>query len=349
MTTDKLRIIDANINRLGEGLRVLEEFARMTFNDTALTQKIKYVRHKTVILDIALQKRLLQARDAAGDVGSEMNVQGESKNRDITGIISANAKRAQESLRVLEELAKNPGIKLDSEKFRKARFDVYEIEKLLMGKALRKEKIERITGLYAVIDTESLKGRQPVKIAGQMIKGGARIIQLRCKECSRGEFLGIAMDLKKVCAKNGVLFIINDSLEIALAVNADGLHIGQEDMPVAEARKMIPIDMILGCSVGNVKEAVKAKDDGADYLGVGAIYVTETKQSAKAVGIATIGKIKKETGLPIVAIGGINKGNLREVINAGADSAAVISAIMGTENIEKATRELVQIFKGMEK
>lgn len=349
MTTDQLRIIDANINRLGEGLRVLEEFARMTFNDSALTQKIKYVRHKVVIVDIALQKRLLQARDAAGDVGSEMNVQGESKNRDIIGIISANAKRAQESLRVLEELAKNPDTKLDSEKFRKARFDVYEIEKALMGKALRKEKIERITGLYAVIDTESLKGRQPAIIAGQMIKGGAKIIQLRCKERSRGEFLNIASELKKVCVKNGILFIVNDSLEVALAVNPDGLHVGQEDIPVAEARKLMPIDMILGCSISNVKEAVKAKNEGADYLGVGAIYVTETKQSAKAIGLATIGKIKKETGLPIVAIGGINKGNLADVTKAGADSAAVISAIMGAENIEKATRELVQIFKRMEK
>ena len=112
---------------------------------------------------------------------------------------------------------------------------------------------------------------------------------------------------------------------------------------------MIPIDMILGCSVSNVKEAVKAKNDGADYLGVGAIYVTETKKSAKAVGVERIGKIKKETGLPIVAIGGINQGNLGDVIKAGADSAAVISAIMGAENIEKTTRELVQIFKGMKK
>lgn len=163
------------------------------------------------------------------------------------------------------------------------------------------------------------------------------------------EFLEITKDLKKICVKNGVLFIVNDSLEVALAVNADGLHVGQEDMPVGEARKMIPIDMILGCSVSNVKEAAKARNDGADYLGVGAIYVTETKKSAKAVGVEAIGKIKKETGLPIVAIGGIDQGNLGDVIKAGADSAAVISAIMGAENIEKTTREMVQIFKGMKK
>jgi thiamine-phosphate pyrophosphorylase len=346
---DQLRIIDANINRLGEGLRVLEEFARMTFNDSVLTQKLKDMRHQTVKIDTLLQKRLLGVRDSVGDVGSDMEVTGDVKKRNITSTISANAKRAQESLRVLEEIAKNPDIRLDTEKFRKARFELYEIEKELMGKALRKEKIERVTGLYAVVDTESLKGRKPVKVAEQMIKGSAKIIQLRCKERSAGEFLNIAKDLKKICARKNILFIVNDSLEVALAAGADGLHVGQEDMPVVEARKLIPIDMILGCSVSNLKEAIKAKNDGADYLGAGAIFATETKKSAEAVGLERIKEIKKVVGLPIVAIGGINKNNLSDVIRAGADSAAVISGIMGAENIEKATRELVQIIKGIKK
>ncbi len=349
MTIDQWRIIDANLNRLGEGLRILEEFARMTLNDTALTQQLKNIRHKTVKIDTVLHKRLLQARDAEGDVGSEMDVKGEEKSRDVGGIISANAKRAQESLRVLEEMAKNPEIKLDSENYRKARFELYTIEKTLTGKVLRREKVKRITGLYAVVDTEWLKERQPKKIADQMIKGGAKIIQLRCKECSIDEFLSIAKELKEICVKHNIFFIVNDSLEVALAVGADGLHVGQEDLPVTEARKLLPIDMILGCSVSNVREAIKAQKDGADYLGVGAIFVTETKESAKAVGLKSIGKIKKATGLPIVAIGGINQENLSEVIKAGADSVAVISAIMSTENIEKSTRELVNIFKRMKK
>jgi thiamine-phosphate pyrophosphorylase len=345
MTINRLRIIDANINRLGEGLRVLEEFARMTLNDTALTQKLKDIRHITVKTNTQLQKQMLQARDAKGDVGIEMDVKDEEKNRDIVSIITANAKRAQESLRVLEEIAKNPELKLNSENYRKARFDLYTIEKELTGKVLRKEKVGQITGLYAVVDTEWLKGRQPVKVAEQMIKGGAKIIQLRCKERGISEFLTIARNLKEICVNKRVLFIVNDSLEVALAIGADGLHVGQEDLPIAEARKFMPIDMILGCSVSNVQEAVEAKKDGADYLGVGAIYVTETKKSAKAVGVKRIGKIKQGVGLPIVAIGGINQENLSEVIKAGADAAAVISAIMGADNIEKTTRELVNIIK----
>jgi len=344
MSVDQLRIIDANINRLGEGLRVLEEFARMTLNDETLTQKLKDVRHLTVKVDAALQRKLLGSRDSVGDVGKSMNVKGESKSRDISGIITANFKRVQESLRVLEEMAKNPTYKLDSENYRKARFELYTVEKELTGKMLRQEKVNQITGLYAIIDTEWLKERKPVKVAADMIKGGAKVIQLRCKNLTRREFLDIAKDLKEVCVKKDVLFIVNDSLEVALAVDAEGLHIGQEDMTVPEARKLMPIDMILGCSATNLKEAVKAKKDGVDYLGVGAIYATGTKDS-KPMGIKSIGEIKKATGLPVVVIGGINKENIDKVIKAGAESAAVIGAIMGAQNVEKATRELVNIIK----
>jgi thiamine-phosphate pyrophosphorylase len=345
MTIDQLRIIDANINRLGEGLRVLEEFARMTLNDTALTQKLKNLRHQIVVVNTELQKKLLQARDAGRDVGSGIGVDGEEKSRDITGIITANAKRTQESLRVLEEMAKNHTLGLDTENYRKARFELYTIEKELISRALRKDKIRRLTELYVIVDTEWLKGRRVADIVNQAIKGGAGTIQLRCKGCTIKESLEIANEIKKICVKKGILFIVNDSLEVALAAGADGIHIGQEDMPVMEARKLMPIDMILGCSVRTAEQAIKAKNDGADYLGVGAMFSTTTKESAKVVGVGRIGEIKKAVNLPIVAIGGINKSNLADVIKAGADTVAVISAVMGADDIEKATRELVKIIR----
>lgn len=346
LSNDQFRIIDANINRLGEGLRVLEDFTRMTLNDTVLTQKLKDMRHKTLKIHGELYKKLLGSRDAAGDVGSDMVVKGENSKQDVKGVITANAKRAQESLRVLEEMAKIPELNLDSEQFRKARFELYTIEKELIARVLRRDKLEQIKGLYVIIDTEWLKGRKPADIAGQVIKGGASVIQLRCKELNQREFLDIASDLKKVCMGKGVLFIVNDSLEVALAVKADGLHIGQEDMPAAEVKKLLPIDTILGCSVRTVDEAQRAFNDGADYLGVGAIFATATKESAKAVGLKRIEQIKKAVNLPIVAIGGISKGNLKEVIKAGADAVAVISAVMGAVDTEKATRELANIFRG---
>jgi thiamine-phosphate pyrophosphorylase len=343
---DRLRIIDANINRLGEGLRVLEEFARLTLNNSAFTQQLKNMRHKLVNVDVNLQKELLQVRDAAGDVGRSMDVAGEEKSRDLSSVIIANARRVQESLRVMEEISKTRGLGLDSEEYRKSRFELYTIEKGLLSGVLRQEKIQKLAGLYVVIDTEWLKGRNHIDVTEQATRGGAKVIQLRCKERSIREFLSIAGDLKKICAEQKVLLIINDSLEVALAVGADGLHIGQEDLPVAVARKLIPIDMILGCSVSTVVEAKTASADGADYLGVGAIFSTATKESARAVGTERIKEIKKSVNLPIVAIGGVNKDNLRDVIKAGADAAAVISAVMGAEDIEKATRQLVNIFRG---
>jgi len=346
MTSDQLRIIDANINRLGEGLRILEEFARMILNDAVLTQKLKDTRHRTVKIDTELHSKLLDSRDAAGDIGSSMGVAGEENNRDLQGIITANARRVQESLRVLEEMAKIPELNLDSEQYRKSRFELYTIEKELIARVSCKDKLERLKGIYVVIDTEWLKGRKPTDIAKQAIKGGAKVIQIRCKERSTREFLAIASELKVICKENGVLFIVNDSLEVALACGADGLHVGQEDFPVTIAKALIPINMILGCSVRTVDEAIAAKKDGADYLGVGAIFATATKETVQAVGIKRIEEIKKAVDIPIVAIGGINKRNLSKVMKAGAVAAAVISAILGAEDIEKATGELVNITAG---
>jgi thiamine-phosphate pyrophosphorylase len=343
---DRLRIIDANINRLGEGLRVLEECARLTLNDTALTQQLKNMRHQLVNIDEQLQKQLLQGRDANSDVGKSMDAAGEDKRRDISSMIIANSRRAQESLRVLEEMSKTPGLGLDPEKYRKSRFELYTVEKVLLSGVLRREKIERLSGLYGVIDTAWLKGRNHIGVTEQVIRGGAKIIQLRCKERNTREFLAIAEDLKKACAEKDILFIVNDSLEVALAVGADGLHVGQEDLPADIARKLIPIDMVLGVSVSTVGEAKQALADGADYLGVGAIFSTATKESARAVGVERIKEIKHAVSLPVVAIGGINKDNLKDVIKAGADAAAVISAIMGAEDIEAAARQLVNIFRG---
>lgn len=345
MNTERLRIIDANINRLGEGLRVLEELARMTLNDTILTQKLKDIRHEAVITDAELRKKLLQARDAVGDVGSGMDVPGEAKRGDASEVITANSRRAQESLRVLEEIAKSPGMPLDAEKYRKARFELYTIEKELLSRILRREKVKRLAGLYVVIDTEWLKGRKPSELAIQAIRGGANVIQLRCKERSIKEFLSIAKDLKKICSENDILFIVNDSLEVALVAGADGLHVGQEDLPVAAARKLLPIDAIVGCSVSTIDEAKAAADDGADYLGVGAIFATATKESVEVVGPGRLKEIKKAVDLPIVAIGGINKENLGEVMKAGASAAAVISVVLGATDVENATRQLANIIR----
>jgi thiamine-phosphate pyrophosphorylase len=345
LPADQWRIVDANINRLGEGLRVLEEFARLTLNDVGLTQRLKNLRHKLVNIDADLQKQLIQARDAAGDVGSSMDVEGEEKSRDISGVIIANARRVQESLRVMEEIAKTPQSNLDPEEYRQARFELYTIEKELMGRVLRRDKIKHLSGLYVIIDTAFLRGRRPADLAEQAIRGGANVIQLRAKNSIIRDFLRLANEIRPVCVGYGIPFIINDSLEVALACDADGLNVGEADMPASDARRLLPIDKILGCSANTLDETRAALQNGADYLGVGAVFPTPTKDS-KATGLEIIRKIRQITELPIVAIGGINKDNLKSVLAAGADCAAVISAVMDADDIEKATRQLVNIIGG---
>jgi thiamine-phosphate pyrophosphorylase len=343
---DILRIIDASLNRIGEGLRVLEEYARFSLDDTVLTQQLKNLRHRLVRVDKKLQSQLLRGRDSAGDIGADMEVPGENKQRDIAGSISANARRVQESLRVMEELARDPELNLETNTYKQARFELYTIEKELLARMLRQDKLKRLAGLYVIIDIAFLKGRRLASVAAQAIRGGATTIQLRDKERNVREFLDSAVELRDACAEHNVLFIVNDSLEVALASEADGLHVGQEDLPVAIARRLLPIDKILGCSARNMDEAKKARSDGADYLGIGAIYPTTSKDVVEAIGPDTLREIRRALDLPLVAIGGINQTNLKAVIKAGADAAAVISAVMSADDVEKATRQLVQIIEG---
>jgi len=345
MLEQRRRIIDANLNRASEGLHLLEELARLMLNDAELARQMKTMRHEIVRGDLAFNKALIQSRDSAGDVGADIEVPGEG-GKELPIIVVANARRVQEALRILEELAKVPGTtpKLEPNKFKKARFDLYNIEQKLLSRLLRRDKTGRLTGLYAIIDSQALGERSHLEVAGQLIRGGASAIQLRHKLGGRDE-LAIAQKLKELCAENGVLFIVNDHLDIALTAGADGLHLGQQDLPVRTARRLLPIDMIVGVSVTTVKQARAAEGSGADYIAVGSMYPTKSKEMAKVVGLARLRKVRGAVSLPLVAIGGISEGNAGEVAAAGADGVAVIGAIMQAESIERASRKIIKAFE----
>lgn len=342
-----LRIIDANLNRIGEGLRLLEDIARLVLDDSVLTQQLKSMRHELVEGSWAFQRLLLQARNAEGDVGIDIEASIEERQRELPLVAVANARRVQESLRTLEELAKSPEAApdLDPEKFKQARFNLYTIEQALLAKLSRQDKVKCISGLYAIIDTQALKGRDHMEVASQVIGGGARVIQLRDKIWSRKELLPIAQKLKDLCAEKGVLFIVNDYLDLALAIDADGLHLGQDDLPIKVARKLLPIDKILGCSTTTVELAIAAQAEGADYIAISSIYPTTSKDAVKVVGLETLRRVKQAVALPLVAIGGINKDNAGDVIAAGADSVAIISAILAAESPQAAAREIAAQFE----
>jgi thiamine-phosphate pyrophosphorylase len=336
-----MRIIDANLNRIGEGLRVLEEAARFVLDDDSLSEKLKGLRHQLSMRDINIKTRLLAARNSANDVGENIITDFQKSKHGLSETVIANSRRVEESLRVMEEMAKVKGIVLDAQVYQDARFKLYDIEKDLLGRLSRRDLAERIKGLYVVIDTDCLKDRNLLEITAQVLAGGVKLIQLRDKKNAKRELLELALGIKKLCVENDALLIINDHLDIALACDADGLHVGQQDLPVQVARMLLPIDKLIGC-LANVEEAKKAKEEGADYLGYGAVYATSTKPECPVMGLKGLEEIKKAVGLPMVAIGGINIGNVEELFAGGADAVAVISAVVLAESPWQAARDMIE-------
>ena len=190
-----------------------------------------------------------------------------------------------------------------------------------------------------------LKG--PVNVASNAINGGAGVIQLRYKVSSDFEFLDLALKLSKLCRKRRALFLVNDRVDIAMMSGAHGVHLGQNDMPVKEAKKLLK-GKIVGVSTHNRKEVLEALRSKADYIGFGPMFETKTKKVLPAtVGIKGLRKIRKSVKIPIVAIGGINESNAGEVIEAGADAVAVISAVCGARNVLKATKAIKSRITGI--
>jgi len=344
-------MIDANLNRSSEGLRVLEDVARFILNDAELCQQLRTLRHDLARETESVNIGLLSQRDSEHDVGSpyriplrekEINMKTTSL-QGLLDLVTANAKRVEESLRVVEELAKLPEISpvLNSASFEQARFALYNLERDLISRISRRDKIERIAGLYVILDRQFLVGRDELDIARQIIEGGARVIQLRDKQSKRGELLLVAQKLRELCSQSDVLFIINDYLDLAIVVDADGLHIGQEDLPLPVVRRELPIDKIVGCSVTTLSQATKAQAEGADYIAVGSIFPTTTKREATVVGVDILKELKRTVSTSLVAIGGINQNNVDEVVAAGADAVAVISAVLGEKDVKGAVQKLV--------
>lgn len=196
--------------------------------------------------------------------------------------------------------------------------------------------------LYVITDERVGRGRSHLQIAEGAIRGGADAIQLRDKEASGGRLFGVALGLRRLTREAKIPFIVNDRLDVALAVDADGVHVGQDDLPASVARRILGPGKILGVSAETVEEALAAQKDGADYLGVGPVFEARgTKADAGApLGLELIARIRKGCSLPIVAIGGINAENARSVREAGADAVAVISAIASADDIARAASHL---------
>jgi thiamine-phosphate pyrophosphorylase len=186
-----------------------------------------------------------------------------------------------------------------------------------------------ISGLYFIADPAHIKGASLADAVSQAVEGGASVVQLRAKDAGLQDMLTEAGRLMEICHRAGVLFIVNDSAELAMACGADGVHLGQDDMPLGTARGLIGPGKLVGISTHNIEQAIAAEQGGADYIGFGPIFSTCTKDAGEARGTGLLRQVRDSVGIPVVAIGGINEYNAQQAIEAGADAVAVITAISG--------------------
>lgn len=225
------------------------------------------------------------------------------------------------------------------------KFNQYSIRDLAN---IEVEKVEYKYPLYLVTDEKACKGKDFYESVEASIRGGAKIVQLREKNMDTRDFFKRALKLKEICHKHGVDFVINDRLDIAIAVDADGVHLGQSDMPIEKAKEILGHKKIIGISAKNMEEALEAQKYGADYIGVGAIFATDTKKDSGLVDLETLKEMTDQINIPVLAIGGIGLGKLGYLKDTGIDGICVISDILGSDDPEKRTRELLEEYRSID-
>src|SRR3989339_412310 len=322
------RIIDANVNRAVEGLRVVEELVRFVLEDKKLTDQVKALRAQ-----IRRGSTELKVRSSETDVGRKLYHTTEAARDTLLDIFTANIKRAQEALRVIEEYSKILAPKHGAV-YKAIRFKLYDLEKKIYYPLLRQTQLD--FNLYVITDPMW----EPLEAVKQAIQGGVKIIQLRDKTASKTQLLKWAKRIAKMTKKAGATFIVNDYIDIAKVSGADGVHVGQDEkMSVSDIRKKLGEDKIIGVSVQNLKQARAAEKAGADYVGVGPIFSTPIKPDVKPLGLVLLRQMVQEIKIPVVAIGGIYQSNLKKVLETGCSRFAVIRAFLEKKDVSGAVKK----------
>ncbi len=325
------RILDANLDRAREGLRIIEEWCRLGLNHQPLAEECKQIRQELAQWHTW---ELRQARDTPGDVGTDLSHPQEEVRESIEQLLQANLCRSQEALRVLEEYSKLYEPKMATA-CKQLRYRVYTIESSLFNN-YRHQQLHNAP-LYLVTSPEP----ELLKVVEAALKGGLSLVQYRDKEGKDSDRLEKAHQLCQLCHQYNALFIVNDRVDIALAVDADGVHLGQHDAPVTFAREILGSHKIVGRSTTNKQELNKAIAERADYVGVGPFYETPTKPGKAAAGTEYIDYVKAKCPVPWFAIGGIDLNNINAVLTTGAQRVAVVRAIMQAEQPTQVTRQFL--------
>ena len=332
------RILDVNANRARESLRVLDDYCRFALNDALLTGEVKRLRHDLVEAVNALPAGpLLAARDTAHDVGTAVEVPSEYQRATPAQVARVNLARLQESLRSLEEYGKV----LDDRFARRVeglRYASYTLERALFTRT-PSDRLHRAK-LYALLTATQCVASLEWTIA-EAADGGVDIVQLREKTLGDRELLARAKDVRRWTLAAGVLFVVNDRPDIAALCGADGVHLGQDDLDVADARRVVGPNALLGVSTHTAEQVRRAViDGGADYVGVGPTFPSTTKPFAEYPGLDFVREVAALTTLPAFALGGIDATNVASVVAAGLSRVAVSSAIATADDPKSAARRL---------
>jgi thiamine-phosphate pyrophosphorylase len=326
------RILDANLDRAREGLRVIEDWCRFGLDNVQLTDDCKHLRQELAQWQTP---EIRAARDTPGDLGTALTHPQEAKRENIEQVLQANLCRIQESLRVLEEYGKvyHPTM---GAACKQMRYQVYSLDSQLIGHQ-RQQALQK-AHLYLVTSPQT----QLFTTVEAALQGGATLVQYRDKNADDSTRLQNAEKLCILCHQYGALFIVNDRPDLALAVNADGVHLGQQDLPVRLARQILGPQRLVGRSTHCPEDLQRAIQEGVDYIGVGPVYETPTKAGRPAAGLDYVRHAVAQTTLPWFAIGGIDLTNLSEVLAAGAQRVAIVRAIMQAEDPKQVTQEFLR-------
>ncbi len=330
-----LRAIDANLNRVCEGLRVIEDIARFIISESNLQQQLKTMRHDVRQLVIG-DNALLHHRNVATDVGFESRGKLELRRGGHKDLIWANCKRIQEGLRTLEELFKLENTAMAA-KIKSMRYQSYEIECSLWMR-LDKKKLHR--GLYLIL-TDPPGGYSD--LTKLVVRAELPAVQLRYKGDDDRRLLDLASRMRKITRDSETLFIINDRPDIALMVGADGVHVGQEDLPVRDVRRLIGPKMLLGLSTHNLDQVLEANDEPVDYIGFGPLYPTTSKAKPDPViGPEMLIKARQLAKHPITAIGGLTEQRIEKLMPDTFHNLAVITAVTRAQDPLQAMQTIHQ-------
>jgi thiamine-phosphate pyrophosphorylase len=332
------RLLDAAANRAREGLRVAEDYCRFVLDDALLCAELKTLRHDlTAALAALPADALLQSRDTPGDVGTSLTTAAEAERGSPADVARASLKRLQEALRSLEEFGKIVGPDV-GRSLEQLRYRSYTLEKAILTAGPARERL-RDARLYLLATGAACLGPLDRTIA-EALDGGVDVVQLREKTLNDRDFLERARQVRRWTRQAGVLFIVNDRVDIALLSEADGVHLGQDDLPVAAARRLLGPDMLVGVSTHDINQLRQAVLNGASYLGIGPTFPSNTKGFSALAGLDYVREATAATSLPAFILGGVDASNIDRVVAAGGRRVAVSRAILQSESPRATAMEL---------